>query len=224
MNKLVKESNWWKISPGKGGRDWEKWVDEAYCALYNWEEKPYYDKINKNLKDNYSTPDEFLQKTGFRGGPPNEWRNQLKTFVWNVNEGDIIFAYKEGAFVGCGKIEKNGEYYYEEEIGHIRNIAWEKYTPPLDLNDTNIIRKMSVASAGTIKNIDEYRNEIISLIQNRKIANNNLLKTDTTIEIQNDIFANKCQVIFYGPPGTGKTFNAIKKAVEFIEGGYSNEY
>lgn len=207
---MSEKIKYWKISPGQGGTEWDDWIDNNYSILYNWHDKPYFDKINKNLKDNYLGPDDFLEKTGFTGGVANDWRSQLKTFVWEVNKEDTVFAYKKGTFVGFGKL---GKYYYDSEKGHIRDINWNELNPPLDLQNTSLIKVLSVAAAGTLKNIDNYREEILKITAEIDIDNNINSQFDNNIEL----LKQKCQIIFYGPPGTGKTYKAREFAVNFIE-------
>lgn len=206
----MSKNGWWKISPGQGGKFWNDWLENNYCILYNWPEKPYYGMINKDLKKSYKSPDEFLEKTGFIGRREHDWRLQLKTFVWDVVESDFAFAYKNSEFVGFGKI---GNYYYDKSIGHIRNIKWEKIEPSLDLTKTILIDDLGVPTAGTIKNIDVYKNKILQLLK----------QTHTNIKVNSDygdlidLLNHKSQIIFYGPPGTGKTYKARDFAVNFIE-------
>ncbi|RLG26948.1 hypothetical protein DRN70_02615 [Methanosarcinales archaeon] len=160
-------AKYWKISPGPGGSNWEDWLKKSYCVLYDWKEQPYFDKINTNLKNKYRCSEEFFEKAGYKGGLKNDWRQQLKTFVWDITVGDYIFAYKKGSFVGWGKIEeKTGEYYYDDE-GHKRNVEWIEFSPALNLEGTELIEKLAVRSAGTIKNIDDYRGEINNLIRKK---------------------------------------------------------
>lgn len=199
--------NYWKISPEHGGAEWNDWMANNYSILYNWTEKPYFDKININLKENYLGPDDFLKNVGYTGGVKHEWRLQLKTFVWDVNEDDIAFAYKKGTFVGCGKF---GEYYYDSEKGHIRDISWVELNPPLDLHNTNLIKVLSIPIAGTIKSINDYMDEVQKLMRPYDI-----IKPEFHHKFE--LLTHKCQIIFYGPPGTGKTYKAREFAVNFIE-------
>lgn len=207
---MDKNVSWWKISPGRQGKDWNDWVEKNYCILYNWPEQPYYGMIKMDLKKDYKSPEEFLEKTGFKGGVKQDWRLQLKTFVWDVVEGDIAFAYKKSEFVGFGKI---GSYHYDKNIGHIRDIIWEKIEPPLNLTKSILIDELGIPAAGTIKNIGVYKNEILQLLkQNHTIININSDYNDLL-----DLLNHKSQIIFYGPPGTGKTYMARDFAVNFIE-------
>ncbi|NJD76827.1 MAG: hypothetical protein FIB08_07000 [Candidatus Methanoperedens sp.] len=206
---MSNNAKWWKISPARGGKDWDDWLQGKYCLLYNWEEKPYYSKIKKDLKKNYKNPDEFLKEPDFKG---EKWPLQLKTFVWDVNEGDIAFAYKQGEFVGVGKVES---YYYNETKGHLRNIDWKEIK--LNLDKTEIIKILNIAAAGTIKNIDIYRNELMKLIKENNLNLTYLLMENSTFDETIDLLSQKSQIILYGPPGTGKTYKAREFAVNFIK-------
>ena len=208
---MSKNIRWWKISPGQGGKYWNHWLDNNFCALYDWPEKSYYDKTNMNLKDKYSNSDDFLDNTDFRGKRKHDWRCQLKTFAWDVTEGDIAFAYKHGQFVGYGKL---GRYYFNKNEWHARDIDWKEFNPPINLKGTDLFEVLKIPTSGTIKNIDTFRDEIIRLLENDGID----IRKDSSNANSIDLLTKKSQIIFYGPPGTGKTYKAREIAVDFIEG------
>jgi len=164
--KLPKNLRLWKISPGRGGKYWKDWLMNGYCILYGWPEKSYFNETNMNLLKKYSDPMSFLKKTGYRGGLKNDWRYQLKNFVWDVKEGETVFAYKRGTFVGHGKF---GNYYNDDNGNHLRKIKWNELSPPLSLKGTDVIKILSQPC--TIKNIDDYRDEIRYLLQKRGLDN-----------------------------------------------------
>ncbi len=160
MKMEERKPRFWKISPGRGGAKWGNWLKEKenVCILYHW--SPYFSETDMDLKKSYAGPEEFFGKTG-KPHLPHDWRSQLKAFVWDAHEGDIVFAYKKGSFVGWGKL---GSYFHDSE-GHKRKITWEEIKPPLSLEKASFSKKLSSASAGTFKNLDEYQGEIIKLIK-----------------------------------------------------------
>lgn len=141
----------------------EDWISDNYCGLYRWPSKTYFNKTDLNLIEYYKNSSEFLKATGYRRGLKNDWRYQLSTFVWDVEEGETIFAYKSGTFIGYGEL---GEY-YPEDGGHFRFIEWKELRPSLDLNGTDLINVVNRPC--TFMNIDDYLGEVSTLLKKNKI-------------------------------------------------------
>lgn len=202
----------------------DEWYKKGFSILYHWGSQPYFDKINKDLKKSYSDPDEFYREVG-KSKMKHDWRRQLKTFTWDVKIGDVFLAYKKGNFVGIGKVV--GEYEFDEKDGHKRKTERIRLEPPLNVREIpELYKKLKIPLAGTIKSVEKYKNEIISLIKKTNPDIFDKLNIDIEIDKNSDLTGNledindllikNRQIIFYGPPGTGKTYNARKLAVEFI--------
>jgi len=133
---MTKEIRLWKISPWTGGSGWDEWREENKIEMGSWNRDPF---LNINIIDKYETPERYYSEIGL-DKDLNDDKNsnryvQIKNFVWGINEGDILLAYKKGEIVGLGEVGKRQNYRF---IGttHIKDILWYELKNPLDVTNT----------------------------------------------------------------------------------------
>ena len=99
---------------------------------------------------------------------------QLYRFVYELNIGDyVVFPTKYNRMVNIGEIV--GEYYFdgnEEHFVNKRNVRWIKHIPRTNLSQGALYEIGSFLTFFRVKN---YYDEIMSIINNKKVTINNEL-------------------------------------------------
>ena len=97
---------------------------------------------------------------------------QLYRFVYEVNIGDyVVFPTKYNRMVNIGKIV--GEYYFDDNDNHFvnkRNVKWIKHIPRTNLSQGALYEIGSFLTFFRVKN---YYDEIMGIINNKKVTINN---------------------------------------------------
>jgi hypothetical protein len=132
MNNEDHKRRGWKISPGRGGEDWELFSNKGIAAFYTrpWEQdlQPAASRNRDELQNNLRH---------WNKGPERLTEAQLAPLsrqLWYIyNEmqlGDKIYAYGKKRVLGCGTI--TGGYRFENDLDlgniHCRKVDWEPTT------------------------------------------------------------------------------------------------
>jgi 5-methylcytosine-specific restriction protein B len=96
--------HYWKISPGKGGRDWNAFKEEGFIAIF-WQDVGDLDRFNS-----WGRVEDFVRRK--KETPGSGWEkarveyrsDQLWWFSHEMQVGDIVFAYSRKTILGVGRI------------------------------------------------------------------------------------------------------------------------
>lgn len=216
-----KESQVYKIAPGKNANKWDDWVSNGYVSI-GWEDLGDLGGLSKS---------EFERRRNQVLTQHSDWTQKALNQVWqfaNIKEGDRVIANKgKKEILGFGTVI--GPYYFvpNTEHGHRLPVMWDDLTR----------RSVEEASwSGTLQKISPSRFEELKIAQSIETEPGELGTRNPIYSISQcakDIGFNeeelecwingiirKKQAIIYGPPGTGKTYVANLIADHLIGGGY----
>ncbi|MCA9040566.1 MAG: AAA family ATPase, partial [Planctomycetaceae bacterium] len=138
------------------------------------------------------------------------WSSQIRKFILQMSEGDLIIAADGQKILGVGKVI--GGYHYEAglEFPNQRPVQW------LSLDEWVLPHKQE----GLMSSVRELKDEVNLLEIEQRIQGAEIVIPPPPPKkslhgipkrIQS-VLERKSQVILYGPPGTGKTYWAMNAA------------
>src|SRR6056297_83458 len=217
-----KESQVYKIAPGRDANKWNDWVANGYASI-GWDELGDLSGLSK--ADFEKKRSQVLEQHSER---TKKGLNQVWQFA-NIKEGDRIIANKgKKEILGFGTVI--GPYYFvpNTEHGHRLPVIWDDLTRR-SVDETSwsgTLQKISPSRFEELKNapiIDEpddgpvdERNKLYTI---SKCAED-IGFDESELECWINGIIRKKQAIIYGPPGTGKTYVANLIADHLIGGGY----
>lgn len=175
----------WKIGV-KGRRVyWRDFLENNCIAIGSWNEK-YYDKIKK-----YRSFEEF----GADFPPDYGLREQMYDLVFEMKEGDVVFAYHAKNFKGVGIVEKGGYdgYYYKVDedfpFEHRRKVRWFEFKPALFVGDEEFYRKELKAKQKTLLKLDKnlFINGILPFLKGNYAEIDEFIFGDRIIETEDRV-------------------------------------
>lgn len=215
----------WRITAGGRSKNrGEEWLDNDVISIgwgdvgplseYLTDEEEFDEDELEDAVENKKEEHDYDQRIGHIKGT-------LKRFYSDINEGDLVLAYKDGILYGIGEVES--DYDFDPEIlkeghPHVRDVRWIDGLIPTPISKDKLRLELEngpfkVWAGSTLESFKEDYGEMVELLQNwdkrESIASSTTQKT---------LLENKKQVILYGPPGTGKTYNTKKISVDLLVG------
>jgi len=202
------EINYWKISPGTQGNEWDEQRDNKLIGIHFLDpgdlSKTTESELQEKIKNAYGK--EAVAKRANTFG-------QMRDFL-KIKKGDIIVANRgKSKILGIGKV--TGSYQYQEGQKH-------PHTFPVDWYDTNE-REITMQNGWMVTVIQLTKKNFDDLIGEKTSSPTLTQVTTTEFEEYFDILERKKQLIFYGPPGTGKTYTANAVAEAWVSENPSQE-
>lgn len=226
-----KTTTYWKLSPGKGGSQWENFCDNDYIAI-GWNKIDY----------NQGELEEQIEKK-YPSENTNHVKKRFEYFIEDMSIGDIVVIYGEGEILNIAEV--TGDWKPVSEEGHYKNrrdVNW-LLDKPIDARKygEDFYSKIS----HTFPNIRINETEFINIIENQilsfeaesSVTEAEIPKINFDINLKQEVkqeelyfkdrerlfqrittsLKNGKHVIFTEPPGTGK-LKLAKKVVESYVG------
>lgn len=122
-------SSYWKIAPGKQGRNWSEWKEaihagKGYVAL-GWRKLGNLKGLGFVSKSEFKEEIKRKVNLKYEGEDLNYVAGQFWRFCREMHRGDVVVAYSKKTIFGIGYVD--GDYYFEERDArypHRRTIKW----------------------------------------------------------------------------------------------------
>ncbi|MCA9040708.1 MAG: AAA family ATPase [Planctomycetaceae bacterium] len=209
---------YWRVGTHDGKTcHWQQMKENGYVAIgwpqlgdLSWLEpkKEARTRLRAELQEKFPTKEPSVI---------GNWSSQIRKFILQVSEGDLVIAAEGQQIQGIGKVISGHRYVPGLEFPNQRQVRW------LNLDEWILPNKQE----GLRSSVRELKNEVNLLEIERHIQGSPPPVIDRLKPIPGDdhrkqlsgipgriqsVLERKSQVILYGPPGTGKTYWAMKAA------------